>query len=610
MAIYNSYIECENAWRTLGLNDEQANEIFDASKGWNPQQVFGDLSYHSNIFGTTYKKASWYRNFSPRIYVSIEDIDDMTNNNTYREFVFQNQTAIRFQITGVYGGRLNMTWWLVNLIDNSGYGPSSYSLITTYYDVYEAENSGVYPSEEYENPVKDKFYVTPYFSEMIDTVDDPGWHSRNCGLSWTSDLANAMLMTETPIEGVRIDDGSYDFTPDWGTYTYKYEIVNIFNDNNWSSVPDWFWTDNEAKVNVEYLEDEEDGDEGGYPTDDFGSDIIPIPDFPTVSALGTEFVNIYLPSLQNIKDFNTWLWNSTYDVDVKKNQASPMENVITFGFIPNGDDAGNTITTVANNIAIGGIDTQVASTSAATQYHEIDCGHIDVGEVHGSYLDYDSEFQIYLPYIGYKPLKSDDVLPYGVDVMYHLDILTGTVQAYITGYVKDRTDGRYKLSLLYSYVGNCFTEIPINGANYARMKQAQMNAITGTISSFGTNVVKGAMVGGVAGAIAGGAVGIGDIASGKQQYDLARPDFEHGGSLAGNTLFTYRKPYIIRTAYRFIKVSQYKNLKGVPSATYHKLKDLKGYTLVDAIVTDGLTHCTNEEQMEIARLLKEEGVYV
>ena len=47
----------------------------------------------------------------------------------------------------------------------------------------------------------------------------------------------------------------------------------------------------------EYLEEEEDGDEGGYANDEFGSDIIPIPDFPTVSALGTEFVNIYLPTL-------------------------------------------------------------------------------------------------------------------------------------------------------------------------------------------------------------------------------------------------------------------------------------------------------------------------
>ena len=163
MAIYNSYIECQNAWRLLGLNDEQSNEIFDISKGWNPQQLFSDLSYHSNVFGTTYKRASWYRNFSPRIYVSLEDIDDMTNNNTYREFVFKNQTAIRFQVTGVYGSRLDLRWWFINLIDNSTWGPSSISLVTTYYDVYEAENSGVYPSEEYEDPVHDKFYVTPYF---------------------------------------------------------------------------------------------------------------------------------------------------------------------------------------------------------------------------------------------------------------------------------------------------------------------------------------------------------------------------------------------------------------------------------------------------------------
>lgn len=600
MAIYNSYIECENAWRLLGLSSEQKNIVLDIDKGWSPQQIVGDLSYHSYIFGYTRKRAYWYGNYSPRIEVTKELIDEMTNDaSMWLEFDFMNNTALQVRITGVPDARLDLQWQIINLVDNATFGSSS-TMVCTYNNLV-----------NFSSILGRKFYILPYFSKMIDSHSQPGWESRDCGITFADDATLAYLIYNTPVDDVRIDDDVFYYND---TEVGWYEYTNIFNEGNWSSIPDWFWSDNEARVNVEYLEEEEDGDEGGYANDEFGSDIIPIPDFPTVSALGTEFVNIYLPSQQNIKDFNTWLWTSTYDVDVKKNQSSPMENVITFGFIPNGDNAGNTISTVPNNIAIGGIDTNVTSASAATQYHEIDCGHIDVGEVHGSYLDYDSEFQIYLPYIGYKPLKADDVLPYGVDVVYHLDILTGTVQAYITGYVMDKSDGTYKMSLLYSYVGNCFTEIPINGANYARMKQAQMNAITGTISSFGSNVVKGATlggsVGGGAGAFVGGVVGGFDaLRSGKQQYDLARPDFEHGGSLAGNTLFTYRTPYIIRTAYRFIKVSQYKNLKGVPSATYHTLKDLEGYTVVDAIVTDGLTHCTNEEQMEIANLLKE-GVYL
>lgn len=593
MAIYNSYIECENAWRTLGLNSEQSNEIFDISKGWNPQQVFGDLSYHSNIFGTTYKRASWYRNFSPRIYISIEDIDDMTNNNTYREFVFKNQTAIRFRVTGSMGSRLDFNWLIINLVDNSVAGQSARSLVTTYYDVYEAENSGVYPSEEYENPVKDKFYVTPYFSEMIDTFNDPGWTARTCGLAWTSDLSNAILMTNTPVQGVRIDDNIYDFSPGWGTFTYKYELIYFFGDSGWSNIPDWFWSENEATVNVEYPEEEEDGDEGGYPTDDFGSDIIPIPDFPTVSALGSELVNVYTPSLSDVQNFSSWLWTSTYETNVKKLQASPMENLITFGFVPNGAD-NNPINSVADTIHIGGIDSTIASNSATTQYIEIDCGHIDVGEVHGSYLDYDTEFQIYLPYIGYKPLSVDDVLPYGIDVKYHMDILTGIVQAYITGYVKDRTDNTYKLSLLYSYVGNCFTELPISAANYTRMKQGQMNAIVNTVSNFGSSVLKGDVFGAAT-----------SLIHGKQQYDIQRPEFEHGGSLAGNVLFTFRKPYVIRSCYNYVPVEHYKSYKGIPCVTYHTLKKLKGFTQIDTVVTDTLTHCTKSEKESIVNLLKE-----
>ena len=611
MAIYNSYIECENAWRLLGLNDVQSNEIFDISKGWNPQQVFGDLSYHSNVFGTTYKRASWYRGFSPRIYVSTEDIDDMTNNNTYREFVFKNQTAIRFQITGVYGSGLDLTWWLINLIDNSILGPSASTLATTYFDVYEAENSGVYPSEEYEDPVHDKFYVTPYFSEMIDTVNDPGWHARDCGLTWTSDLSNAMLIAKTPVEGVRIDDDVYDFSPGWGTFTYKYEMVNIFGEGNWNSIPDWFWDGNEASVSVDYPGEDDEDDYGGYGDGEEWDDEVPFADIPTISALGTELVNIYTPDLAEIQAFNTWLWNSGYETSVKKLQASPMENIIAFGFIP------LSVTSVAETIKIGGIDTAIASKAASKQYISVDCETVHVGKYYDSFLDYDSEYQIYLPFIGYRPLRADDITGADINVQYLVDILTGTCYAQVQISKYDELQDKTLDNVIYSYVGNCFIELPISAANYARMKQGQMASVVHGATSLMGNVFKGSTAGmtagGPAGAVAGGLLGaatsIPSLMEAKQNYDLQRPEYDHGGGLSGNAIFCYKKPFIIRTKMIRKVPDHYKALKGVPSSRFKYLKDLKGFTKINAVVVDTLTNLTAQEKSEIVSLLQE-GVII
>lgn len=611
MAIYNSYIECQNAWRLLGLNGEQSNDIFDISKGWNPQQVFSDLSYHSNIFGTTSKRASWYRNFSPRIYVSLEDIDDMTNNNTYREFVFKNQTAIRFKVTGVMGDRLDITWWFVNLIDNSGWGPSSLSLITTYYDVYEAENSGVYPSEEYENPVKDKFYVTPYFGEMVDTFNDPGWSARTCGIAWTSDLSNAILMTKTPIEGVRGDEGSFDFSPGWGTYTYKYEGVGMFSDSNWSNVPDWFWDGNQADVSVDYPGEDDEDDTGGYGDGEEWDDEVPFADIPTISALGTELVNIYTPDVSELQAFNTWLWSSGYETNVKKLQAAPMENIIAFGFIP------YTVTSVAETIKIGGIDTAIASKAASKQYIEVDCESVHVGKYYDSFLDYDAEYQIFLPFIGYKPLRVDDITGADIAVKYLVDILTGTCYAQVKITKYDELVGRTLSNVMYSYMGNCFIELPISGANYARMKQGQMASVVHAATSLSTNVFKGAasgaVAGGVPGALGGGLIGaatsLPDIMTAKQNYDMQRPEYDHGGGLSGNALFTYKKPFIIRTKMVRNVPKNYKQYKGIPSSKFKYLKDIEGFTKVNAVKTGELTNATTEERAEIVSLLQE-GVII
>ena len=132
-----------------------------------------------------------------------------------------------------------------------------------------------------------------------------------------------------------------------------------------------------------------------------------------------------------------------------------------------------------------------------------------------------------------------------------------------------------------------------------------MNAVVGGISSIATaglNLATGNLAGAVSGLI-GGAM------ESKQMYDNAKPDYEHGGGLSGNAMFSVRYPYLIQTRYNAKYASNYKKLHGIPSKSFHYLKDLIGFTQIENVVIDSLTHCTKEEKDSIITMLKE-GVFL
>ena len=144
-----------------------------------------------------------------------------------------------------------------------------------------------------------------------------------------------------------------------------------------------------------------------------------------------------------------------------------------------------------------------------------------------------------------------------------------------------------------------------------------MSSIVHGATSLMGNVFKGAgtgmAAGGPAGALAGGLLGaatsIPSLIDAKQNYDLQRPDYEHGGGLSGNAIFCYKKPFIIRTKMIRKVPDHYKSLKGIPSSRFKYLKDLQGFTKVNAVVVDTLSGLTSQEKSEIVQLLQE-GVII
>lgn len=590
MSYYNSFIETYNAYRLLGLGEEQTDDVINIKEGWNPQFLDCDLSYEDYILGYVFSRTSWFKKYSPMIQVTREMIDDSTANNTWHSFNFVNNTALQWMVTGTPGNRLTLTMQIYDYVSQAADMQSSSSLIATYEQIA-AED--------------DEWYILPYASDVVDTKNSPGWESRDVGLAFAQAKGIAFLITSSPLKGVRYDDGIFPYALDPVRY-FHYEIKVLFNQNNWSSVPDWFWAGNDASVSVDYPGEDDEDPEGGYGDEEEWDDEVPPPEAPTISALGTELVNIYVPNLAELQSFGQWLWSSNYDQNVKKLQAAPMDNLIAFGFIP------HTVTGVAENIHIGGMDTGVASKAAAKQYIPIDCGSINIGKYYDSFLDYDAEYQIFLPYIGFKPLRTDDITGASIQVTYLVDILTGTCNASIIITKYDEFLKRNLTNTTYSYTGNCFTELPISSANYARMKQGQMASLVHGATSIASNIFKGATAGAaggpagaIGGAVAGAAMSIPDIMTAKQNYDLQRPEYERGGGLSGAGIFSIKKPFVIRTRMIRRVPTNYKQLKGIPSMRYFLMSDLQGFTKVNAVKTGELKNATTEERAEIVRLLQE-----
>ena len=403
-------------------------------------------------------------------------------------------------------------------------------------------------------------------------------------------LDNSILTGDPPIPTFGLVSNASVSNPRWGQTDTQYD----FWYHSWTQVPDWFL---EGNKKPDYPGEESDtgGGSGSY----IGrNDVIGIPNFPSISALGTGFINAYNPSTANLEAFSNWLWSSDFSENVKKNQASPFDNIISFGFVPLG------LTTTYDTIHIGNYDTQIGCNKIITEYYPIDSDWLDIYEYWGGFLDYQAEYQIYLPYIGYQPIRASEFVDGKIRVVYHISCLTGLLQCYVQC-MKNGVP-----HVLYSFCGNCFSDLPINGANFLQMKlqlqQSVVNGVTGAING----AIQGAQSGGIIGAVGGligGAVGGGyNYAMNKAS---AKPDYQHGGGLSGNGgMFAIRYPYLIETKQITQIPKNYNKLVGIPSMVTRKLSDLTGYTEVYEVLDEQLT-CTESEKKQIYELLKG-GVYI
>ena len=296
-----------------------------------------------------------------------------------------------------------------------------------------------------------------------------------------------------------------------------------------------------------------------------------------VTGKASALYSIYNPTLEQVNSLGAWLWSSNFIDQLLKLFSSPMDAIIGLHKIYATPATGG-----AQNIKVGYLDSGVSSKIVTEQYTTIDCGTVNCYEYFGNVLDYNpyTSIRLYLPFIGIIDLSNSDVMRSNINVVYHVDVLSGACLAE----VKITRDGGG--GTLYQYAGNAATTLPISSGSYM--------GVVSSVSSVATRALAGFASGGALGAIASGATGI---------LNAQGTNVVHSGGFSGNAgAMGCKKPYLIIERPQTETADNTAKLLGYGSNLFTKLKTCKGLTKVKGVHVDAV-QATKEEKKLIEEKL-------
>ena len=215
----------------------------------------------------------------------------------------------------------------------------------------------------------------------------------------------------------------------------------------------------------------------------------------------------YVVSEAELQGFASFLWTNDLQSTMYANQVSPIENLLSLKRLPFAVETQQSQV----EIFLGNVNSHVRgypTNSGHTQQINQNLKRFKV--IHDSYLDYETNITIYLPYCGmqsiptslcYEQYKDQDGLPHiqgrEFQVTYYYDIIYGTCAAELAVFYEDDLHVKHK-EIFAVYNGNCGIDIPVTQSNRAStelgMVKSGGNAAVGILQSF---------VSGVAGVLSG-----------------------------------------------------------------------------------------------------------
>ena len=309
--------------------------------------------------------------------------------------------------------------------------------------------------------------------------------------------------------------------------------------------------------------------------DDY-SDTIGLPDLTLLnqnSISNTKFLTCYKMTQAQLSKLGDELWSDNIFTQISNTVLKPTDFIVNLSLLPV-DVGGVTKLIKAGKILLNGAE----GTLINQQFIRVDCGTLEVKKKWGGAIDYQTDVSIFLPFIGEQSLNANEVMGASLNVIYTVDILSGSCIASVR-VIKDNLD-----AVLYQFTGNMASNYPITSADYATVFSGALQLAVG-VGSLPSN---------------GGVLSLVSATSNM----LSGADVKRTGSLSSASGFMgIKKPYLILSRPIQSLAESYNHFNGFVSNIKMKLGDCNGYTKVDMVHLEAIP-CMDEEKAEIESLLK------
>jgi hypothetical protein len=324
--------------------------------------------------------------------------------------------------------------------------------------------------------------------------------------------------------------------------------------------------------------------------------------------LSTGLIQMYAPTASEVMQFQSFLFgNSITDAiekQIKRLTSNPYDYVIFLALC-------NFAPTNSQNYEVMSFCGQSSGISARKideQMLNLGPYKLNLPQNAEDFTDYNpfTKVKIYVPYIGYQDLNPDEVIGCQLELMYHIDLMTGSCVAELKSTRSKRgwmsVDNDVS-NIYYNWQGNVYMMCPLSSNDFRGFFTSMTQFAMGAGSMLSGNVIGG--LGAMTTA----------VMSSKSDVSKNVPNGANYGFISEQT------PYIIieRPTRQMAGWDTYASFEGVPSNMARKIGDISGYLETDENTVWGndlsytfetTTITAFDEEIEEIKTLFNSGVYV
>lgn len=321
------------------------------------------------------------------------------------------------------------------------------------------------------------------------------------------------------------------------------------------------------------------------------SDPFPDDGLPSNSVLDTGFIKAYYVTSANLQSLATFMMTDSFIQNVKKLYANPIDYIVSVHLIPVVPSYGS-----AQNIGIGGVNTMCSGHPITDAYVSVDMGTINVAEMYGSFLDYENATKctLYLPFIGFVDISTNDIMGGSVNVLYKINVITGDAVCVVTC-----KNNKYLDGVCYTYNCNMIEQVPITMSDFSNRYQSAINSAAALV---------GVGVGLYASSPAAVAMGLTSLIGSSIETATAHPAIKRSGSLSGGSgILSPYTPALIKERPVKQVPKAFNDLVGKVSNVSGTVGSFTGFNIFNNVKLG--TSATDAEKDQILQLL-ESGVFL